>query len=457
MTTIMRAAVVAVSLAIVAGSQIGCTPSPAATEPVGQLSDAATESSEALAVEPAATQAEPAGDDDVKVGVCYPLGADNGGLGAELRAAVELAVEIVNEEHPDVELPLAATSGLPNLGGARIVLRFGDSQADPDIGRDETVRLIEDEGVVALLGCYHSAVTAAASDVAEAAGVPFLTAESSEADLTERGFDWFFRTTPDDIAFTTAQFDFIEALEADSDDGIQTLALLAEDGPFGSGSAAAQRAQAASRGLDIVADIAYEANTDQLTDEINQLAEADADVVLATGYLHDAILTVETMTELGYAPKLIVAQDAGYTNPEFTASVGADAEGIASRAAFSLDIATTRPVAGQVDAMYEARTGRHLGDVTARAFTGMLTLAEAVNRAKSATPEAIRQALAETDIPGELTIMPWEGIRFDAKGDNELGSAIIVQVQDGEYRTVYPPPYEAVEAIYPMPDRTDRP
>jgi branched-chain amino acid transport system substrate-binding protein len=53
--------------------------------------------------------------------------------------------------------------------------------------------------------------------------------------------------------------------------------------------------------------------------------------------------------------------------------------------------------------------------------------------------------------------MPWEGIRFDAKGDNELGSAIIVQVQDGEYRTVYPPSYEAVEAIYPMPDRTDRP
>jgi branched-chain amino acid transport system substrate-binding protein len=50
-------------------------------------------------------------------------------------------------------------------------------------------RLIGEEAVVALMGAYQSSVTAAASEVAEEEGIPFLTAASTAPSLTKRGFN----------------------------------------------------------------------------------------------------------------------------------------------------------------------------------------------------------------------------------------------------------------------------
>jgi branched-chain amino acid transport system substrate-binding protein len=80
-----------------------------------------------------------------------------------------------------------------------------------------------------------------------------------------------------------------------------------------------------------------------------------------------------------------------------------------------------------------------------------MTLAEAINRAGSTKPEAIQKALVETNIPGNKLIMPWKGIKFDATGQNALGSGIIVQVQDGKYVTVWPFDLASKEVIWPMP------
>ena len=88
---------------------------------------------------------------------------------------------------------------------------------------------------------------------------------------------------------------------------------------------------------------------------------------------------------------------------------------------------------------------------SARSFTGLFTLAEAINRAKSVEPEAIRKALSETNIPGSQLIMPWTGVKFDGTGQNTLGSGIIVQVQDGIYVTVWPFDLASKDIIWPMP------
>ena len=78
----------------------------------------------------------------------------------------------------------------------------------------------------------------------------------------------------------------------------------------------------------------------------------------------------------------------------------------------------------------------------------MFTLADAINRAKATEPEAVRKALSETDIPGSQLIMPWSGVKFDATGQNTLGSGIIVQVQDGKYVTVWPLSIASKEIIW---------
>src|SRR3954462_6295553 len=113
------------------------------------------------------------------------------------------------EVHPELgELTLAKGAGLPGLKGAKVEVVFADNQGTPAAGQNQALRLITEEKVHALIGAYQSGITLTASAIAERHGIPFLSGESVAANLTERGFKWFFRTTPvaADIAKTYMQF-----------------------------------------------------------------------------------------------------------------------------------------------------------------------------------------------------------------------------------------------------------
>ena len=114
---------------------------------------------------------------------------------------------MINNGTKGLNVPLTTAGGLPNLKGAKIKLIFGDHQGNPQTGASEAERLISQEKVVALVGCYFSNVTNTASQVAERNGIPFLSPESSSATLTQRGFKWFFRTTPHDELFVANFFE----------------------------------------------------------------------------------------------------------------------------------------------------------------------------------------------------------------------------------------------------------
>ena len=162
-------------------------------------------------------------------------------------------------------------------------------------------------------------------------------------------------------------------------------------------------------------DIKYRANSPSLTAEVQQFKTADADVLMPSSYTTDAILLVKTMGELGYRPKAMVAQDAGFSEKALYDAVGDKIEGVISRASFSLDLAAKRPSVGKVNEhVQEARSGKDLNDLTSREFMGLLVLADGIDRAKSTDGAKIREALAATDIPGERTIMPWKRVKFDA-------------------------------------------
>src|ERR1700750_234744 len=117
--------------------------------------------------------------DAVKIGVIYPLTGNAASAGASAKDAVELGAEIVNTAHPELEgLPLAATAGLPNLGGAKIELINVDHQGNPQVGQNQTLRLITQDKVVAMLGAYHSSVALVATAVAERQGIPLLVGDT---------------------------------------------------------------------------------------------------------------------------------------------------------------------------------------------------------------------------------------------------------------------------------------
>jgi branched-chain amino acid transport system substrate-binding protein len=100
--------------------------------------------------------------------------------------------------------------------------------------------------------------------------------------------------------------------------------------------------------------------------------------------------------------------------------------------------------------MFKARAGRDLNDQTSRQFTALMVLAEAIDRARSVDPKAIREALAATDIPGEKTIMPWKRVKFAADGQNTFSSPVLIQYDKGAFKTVFPFEVATAQAIWPM-------
>ena len=118
-------------------------------------------------------------------------------IGAHAKAALEVAMDIINNAHPELgNFPLAKNAGLAGLGGAKVEVVFADNQGNPATGQNQALRLITEEKVAALSGAYQSGITLTTSAIAEKYGIPFVNGESVAANLTERGFKWFFRTTP---------------------------------------------------------------------------------------------------------------------------------------------------------------------------------------------------------------------------------------------------------------------
>ncbi|MEJ2034425.1 MAG: ABC transporter substrate-binding protein [Deltaproteobacteria bacterium] len=139
-------------------------------------------------------------------------------------------------------------------------------------------------------------------------------------------------------------------------------------------------------------------------------------------------------------------------SPDFQQTLGADADYVTSREVWSLDLTQTNPLAEQVNALFRARYGADLNGNSARGFIGMMTLAEAINRAAATDPDAVRAALRATDIPAEQLIAPWQGIRFDATGQNTLGDGIVVQMLNGRYTIVWPAAIAVEPVVFPFPE-----
>ena len=385
---------------------------------------------------------------EIVIGALYPLSGASGASGVDARHALETAVDVINTSI-DLDLPLAKSAGLAGFGGAKVTVVYADHQGDPQKGRAEAERLITQRNVAALIGVYFSSVAATVSQTAERYAVPFLAADSSSPSLHRRGLKFFFRPAAHDEMFSKVMFDFFDALRTRGAK-IETLALFHEDTIFGTDSANTQITLANERGYKIATDIRYRANSPSLTAEVQQLEAADADVLMPSSYTTDSILLVKTMAELGYKPKAIVAQDAGFSESSFYDAVGDKVEGVISRASFSLDLAAKRPSVGQVNEMFKVRSGKDLNDQTSREFMGLLILVDAIDRAKSTDREKIREALAATDLPGERTIMPWKQVKFDEAGQNNDADPVLLQYLKGKFVTIFPAQSATAEPIWPM-------
>jgi branched-chain amino acid transport system substrate-binding protein len=395
---------------------------------------------------------------DVKIGVIYPMSGPAAQAGLDDKHALELAMEIINTtKYKHLNLPLSKSEGLPNLKGAKVSITLSDHQGKPDVGLSEAERLITQEKVVALFGCYHSSVTETASMVAERMKIPFFNAESSSPRLTRRGFKWFFRSSPHDETFSEAMFECVKEYGKKKNIQFKTIAVMYEDTLYGKDSSRIEKELAAKAGYQVVADIAYRRSATSLISEVQKLKAAKPDIFFPTSYASDAILLTKTMKEVDYSAPMIMAQNAGHTDPSYVEAVGRDADGVCSRTEFSLDLVKFKPMVAEINDLFKKRSGRDFSGTSARAFVGFFVLVDAINRAGSTAPEAIREALSKTHLPAEQLITPWRGVKFDETGQNILVDAIVIQYQDGgKPYTVFPFNLATKELLYPIPKWADR-
>lgn len=391
----------------------------------------------AAAMSLALAGAASAQDKTVKIGVILPMSGGTASIGAHAKAALEVAVDVINNAHPELaKLPLAKNAGLAGLGGAKVEIVIADNQGSPATGQNQALRLITEEKVVAILGAYQSGITLTASAIAEKYGIPFLTPESVAANLTERGFKWFFRTTPIAPDFVRIYDQFLTDMKA-AGAKTDSIALVHDNTEYGSSVANTITTGFKEKGRAGVIDVAYPVNATDVQSQVLQLKEKKPDVVLMISYTSDAILFAKTMQSLDYKPPLLLADDAGYSDPSFIKAVGKLSQGVFNRSAWAQGPAGS-PSAIIAD-MYKKKSGEEMEDTVGRQMQGFFVLVDAIDRAGSTDPAKIQAALKATDLKPDQLIMGYQGVKFDDKGQNVLASAYIIQLQDGEnYVSVWP-------------------
>ncbi len=384
----------------------------------------------------------------IKIGAVYPLTGNIASTGLDCRRGAELAVDIINGKY-DLDLPLAKTEGIPNLGGAKLELVFADTKGEPKNGLGEVERLVSQEKVVAIIGAYQSSVTKTASQATERLKIPYVCSDSSSPTLTQRGFRYFFRASPHDALFARDQFNFLKDMEKKGQK-VKTIAVLYENTEFGSNVGKEVVKLAKEYGYELVADISYAANATDVTSEVGRLIKAKPDVLMHASYITDAILFTKTFKEMNFRPKAIMTF-AGYIEPAYLPTVKKDAEGIVVRSTFALDLAARKPLVAKVNELFKKKYGTEMSENAARSFTAPFVLADAINRAKTTEPEALVKAIEATNFGPEQVIYPWQGVKFDPEShQNVYARGILVQIQNGQYVTVWPFDSAAADPVWPL-------
>jgi len=374
----------------------------------------------------------------VKIGGVYPLSGNAASAGVHGQAAIETAIDIINNAHPELgNLPLAKNAGLAGLGGAKVEMVFADNQGSPAVGQNQALRLITEEKVVALSGAYQSGITLTTSAISEKYGIPYVNGESVAANLTERGFKWFFRVTPVAADFAKIYLDFLKDMKAG---GVKTdnVAIVHENTEYGTSVAGVIASVFKDNGLAIAQDIAYSANTTDVQSQVLQLKEKKPDVVIMVSYTSDAILYAKTMQSLDYKPPMMIADNSGFSDPSFIKAVGKIAQGVFNRSSWG--VGPPGSPSFLINEMYKKKSGGDdLDDTSARQMQGFFVLCDAIDRAGSTDSAKIQAALQKTDLKPNQLMMGYKGVKFDDKGQNVLASGLVIQLQDGEnYVPVWP-------------------
>jgi branched-chain amino acid transport system substrate-binding protein len=383
----------------------------------------------------------------VKIGNILPLSGPSASVGIQGKYARELATEQINN-----------AGGIKSLGGAKLENIYVDSKSDPTVGVTAAERLINTNKVHILSGCWNSAVTYPATQVAERYKVPFIVPVSVRNTITERGFKYTFRIAAKDAWWTRDQFEFLEDMKKKSGTDLKTMAFVYENGDWGVGMAEQWDKLAKKYGYDVVLNEPYPSTASDLTPVVMKIKRAKPDVILLTSNASDAILLTNTMAEMKVKAKAIIGTGGGHADPMFRKNCGANAEYMFDVVEWEADL--SKPGIPELNAEFKKRHGFDLAGESVDAYASVYVIADALERAASTDAQKLREALASMHLDsGPAMIVSYDAIEFDESGQNINAGLVMVQYRmvDGNLERVSVWPESAAragfEAVFPMPEK----
>ena len=398
----------------------------------------------------------------IKIGVIYDYSGPLAGGGSDLQAlGAKIMIDYIN-----------AKGGVE---GYKIDAIYADAQSKPEVAINEAVRLIEQEKVDMLLGFYSSAqCVPVAAKVDSLKKFMWITTCISPAVLKGRNLKYVFRPQVHGGMFGELSVDFLNA-NSKAKLGINPkdlkVAIIHEDGPYGSGVAGGNEGKAKALGMKIVLKEGYSATAPDLSSLVTKLKRKRPDVILHTGYNPDITLFLRQAKEQGLRFKALIGHGAGYgVADKLYEAIGDDADHIYNVDPVSIWLLNPKSLAAglpavtaKVGAEYEkAKPGTtvksaHVGMAASNAhvfFTDVLP--RAIKKYGGIDAESLRKAAMETDIAEGGTLLGY-GVKFpqagqsDMMGQNTRASPVVMQYIGRKVYIAWPKALQTVDPVLPLP------
>ncbi len=236
------------------------------------------------------------------------LGGPARELGEGMRLGLEAAFNEVN-----------AAGG---IHGKRLQLVSLDDGYEPEAAIINTRRLIEEEGVFALIGPVGTPTSQVAVPIATDAGVPYIGAFTGAEFLRDA------QALPNVINIRASYFQETEEMAArlSEDLNLNSVSIFYQDDSYGRAGLAGLRRAANRYGMDIAIEVSYPRNTEAVKMALIDLRRARAEAVVIIGAYQPVSTLIRWARKINYSPHFI---NISFIGSEALARIlGEDGEGV---------------------------------------------------------------------------------------------------------------------------------
>lgn len=385
--------------------------------------------------------------DATKIGVLLPLSGPLASLGNEVLRGFQLARGFVN--------------GTGGVFGQPVEFAQVDVPGSTE-ATSQAQRLISSERVKVIVGSYASAISFAASQVAERNRVLYFEQGAVADDITSRGFKYLFRFiyTSTELGRKCAEYVTEKIIPGVGlDPKSAKVAILNENSNNGTAVGAGAKAWFDEKGVTVVDHTAYDFKTNDLSSVVQRYKSLGVEILVVEQYTPDAILLWRQAREAGLNLKAMIGNGGGHNVNEFAEALGDDVNGIFNTGtSVYINPAALTPETAVLfkrfhDEFPKMFDGRKPSAHAGMGFNAMYTLlTDILPAAGSMDSEKIRQAALALDKPVGSAIVGW-GLKFDPKTQNNTRAfPTYDQWQERQIKAIGPEPFGIAQKItMPLP------